>query len=269
MRWADEESAKFLDEHLRQIELFFADSKKHTPEFADRALGWSSKWRLAADWVPFTKGDRHEAYLRGQFEELIFTPSQLAEVIEQTISSYLAHLRSLEGEVLVKIRADTADFSETYVVARLDETKWEASYDEALSQAVAATGGGIRSDVATQLVGLIAGEVLTQVATRLGVSAGILGTGAASSWATFGVGLVVGLIVDQIVSWVWDWYADPVGSLSAQLDSKLDELRRLVIDGSDDVSGLRSRLMDYTKQRASVRRAAVLALLEQPVVSNP
>src|SRR5262245_26489026 len=32
---------------------------------------------------------------------------------------------------------------------------------------------------------------------------GILGTGAASGWATLGIGSVVFLIVDQIVSWVW------------------------------------------------------------------
>jgi hypothetical protein len=164
--------------------------------------------------------------------------------------------------MLVKVRADVADFSATYVIAELDETELRARYDDALSQAVAATGNGLRSDIATQLVSLIAGEVLTQVATKLGISAGILGTGAASSWATFGVGLVVGLIVDQIVSWVWDWYADPTGSLVLQLNTKLDRLNRLIVDGSDEGQGLRSRLKAYSKDRARVRKAAVLAVLQ-------
>ena len=260
--WAEQESSKVLDEHLQQIDVFFADAKKNTPEFADRALSWSSKWRLVADYVPFTRGGRHEEFIRSEFEEQIFKPEQLGEVVEQVVASYLAHIRSIEGEMLIKVRADVADFPQSYVIAELDESKLSTRYDEALSQAMAATGSGLRSDIATQLVSLIAGEVLTQVATRLGVSAGILGTGAASSWATFGVGLVVGLIVDQIVSWVWDWYADPVGSLATQLDSKLDGLNRLIVDGSDDVQGLRMRLKAYSENRADVRETAVLAILQ-------
>jgi hypothetical protein len=117
--------------------------------------------------------------------------------------------------------------------------------------------------VATQVVSLITGEVLTQVATRLGVSAGILGTGAASSWATFGIGLVVGIIVDQIVAWVWDWYADPTGTLAGQLGTRLDGVNRLIVDGSDDVQGLRSRLEAYAEQRAAMRETALLAILQE------
>jgi hypothetical protein len=100
------------------------------------------------------------------------------------------------------------------------------------------------------------------VAVRLGVSAGILGTGAASGWATLGIGVVVGLIVDQIVSWVWDWWADPRGNLAAELDKKLDEINRLIVDGSADVQGLRDRLKQFARERAAARRIAVLSLLQ-------
>lgn len=262
LKWAEQEAANALDEHLSQVDQFFADSKQHTPEFAQRALGWGSKWRFAADHVPFTKGGRHQAFIRTQFEEHLFTPAQLAELVVQVVASYLAHLRSVEGEMLVRVRADVADFPEAYPIARLDEANFEAQYDEAVAQALASASSGVRSDVGTLLVSEIAGEVLAQVAIRLGVSAGILTTGAGSSWATFGVGLVVGLIVDQIVSWVWDWYADPIGSLTAQLNAKLDGIRRLLVDGSDDVQGLRSRLRSYAEERARVREAAVLAVLE-------
>lgn len=262
LRWAKQQSAQVLEGHLREIDAFFAEAKKNTPEFAERALSFSSKWRLVADHVPFTRGGRHEAFLRTQFEKHLFKPAELGAVIEQVVASYVAHLRSIEGEMLVKVRADVADFPETYLVAELDESALATRYDDALSHALAATGGGVRSDVATQVVSLIAGEVLTQVAVKLGVSAGILGTGAASSWATFGIGAVVGLIVDQIVSWVWDWYADPVGSLAKQLDAKLDGLNRLIVDGSDDVQGLRARLRAYAADRARIRATAVLSVLQ-------
>ncbi|HJT36380.1 MAG TPA: hypothetical protein VJ783_30435 [Pirellulales bacterium] len=260
--WAQREAANALDEHLKEVDQFFADSRQHTPEFAQRALGWGSKWRFAADHVPFTKGGRHQAFIRAQFEEHLFTPTQLAELVEQVVAGYLAHLRSVEGEMLVRVRADVADFPEAYPIARLDEADFEAQYDEAVAQALAAASSGMRFDVGTLLVSEIAGEVLAQVAIRLGVSAGILTAGAGSSWATFGVGLVVGLIVDQIVSWVWDWYADPIGSLTMQLNAKLDGIHRLLVDGSDEVQGLRSRLKAYAEKRARVRESAVLAVLE-------
>ncbi|MGH7134682.1 MAG: sulfatase-like hydrolase/transferase, partial [Pirellulales bacterium] len=67
--------------------------------------------------------------------------------------------------------------------------------------------------------------------------------------------------VDQIVSWIWDWYADPIGSLATQLNAKLDGIQRLIVDGSDDVQGLRSRLKVYAEERARVRASAVLAVL--------
>lgn len=260
--WADQQAARALDEHLKEVDRFFAANKQNTRKFAERVLGWSSKWRLVADHVPFTNGDRHPAFIRSEFEEHLFTPAQLADLVEQVVASYLAHLRSIEGEMLVRLRADVADFPETYPIARLGPAGLEAEYGQAVAQALAAAGSGLRSDIGTLLVSEIAGEVLTQVAVRLGVSAGILGTGAATSWATLGVGLVVGLIVDQVVSWVWDRYADPIGSLTTQLDGKLDEIRRLIVEGPDGAQGLRRRLKSCADQRARVRESAVLAVLQ-------
>ena len=105
------------------------------------------------------------------------------------------------------------------------------------------------------------GSKWTQVAVRLGISAGILGTGAASGWATLGIGVVVGIIVDQIVSWVWDWWADPTGNLASNLDAKLDEMRTLICDGDSKVEGLRQRFQALATERVKIRETAILDLL--------
>lgn len=262
LRWAADEAESILDEHLQEISDFFAEAKRHSPHFAERALGWGSKWRMVADHVPFTRGGRHEAFLRKQFEDHLFRPDELKRAVEQAVAGYLAHIRSIESQMLVRVRTDVADFPDTYLVAGFDETAWQTRYEEVLAQALAAAKSDLHVEVATLIVTEIAGTVLADVALKLGVSAGILGTGAASSWTTFGVGLVVGLIVDQIVSWVWDWYADPKGNLASELTIKLDSIRRLIVDGSGDVPGLRSRLKTYADERARLRETAVLALLE-------
>lgn len=259
---AEQETERAIDEHVKAIDNFFADSKKNTRAFAAEALSLSSKWRLVADYIPFTDGDRHQKFIRQKFEEHVFKPDQLEEAVKQVIRSYLAHVRSVESKMLVDLRADVSDFPTAYPLAQLNDKRLQESYDQALSRAIAATGGDLRADIANQLVSIIAGEVLTQVAVRLGVSAGILGTGAASGWATLGIGFVVGLIVDQIVSWVWDWWADPKGSLAAELDKKLDEMNRLIVDGSSDIQGLRDRLKQFSQERSATRKTAVLDLLQ-------
>ncbi|MBM4231131.1 MAG: hypothetical protein FJ184_10340 [Gammaproteobacteria bacterium] len=299
---AEKEAERVIDEHVKAIDAFFADSKMNTGVFAREVLGFRSKLLLVSDGVPKAarsymevkdkwwfrilfssttapplpidlpalaaeqaaklKDDRHKIFIREKFEEQIFTPAQLDDVVQQVVKSYIAEMRSIESKMLVDLRADVSDFPATYPGAQLDDKRLQESYDQALSRAIEATGGALQGDIATQLVSIIAGEVLAQVAVRLGVSAGILGTGAASGWATFGIGVVVGLIVDQIVSWVWDWWADPRGNLAADLDRKLDEMNRLIVDGSTDVQGLRARLQQFSRERAATRRTAVLSLLQ-------
>lgn len=130
---------------------------------------------------------------------------------------------------------------------------------------MAATASGLRADIAMDFMdfaSFIAGEVLTRVAVRFAISAGILGPGAAAAPETFGISLAVSLIVDAVVSWIWDWWADPRGKLAHELDNRLDELNRLLVDGSNDVKGLRSQLRDFARERAVLRRQVVLALLQ-------
>lgn len=261
---AEQECERIIEEHVKVLDTFFADSKTNTRTFAEEALSWGSKWRLVADKVPFTTGGQHEKYIRERFEEHVFKPSDLEIAVKQVVSSYLTHVRSVENKMLVDLRTDVAAFPSVYLLAQLDEETIAVSYEEALARVTDATGG----EVATEIVSLIAGEVLGRVAVRLGVSSGVLAIGGASGWATFGVGVVVGLIVDQIVSWVWDRWADPKGSLAADLDKKLDEIHRLIVDGADGddqakaVQGLRGRLKQSAHERIAVRRQAVLTLLQ-------
>ena len=112
------------------------------------------------------------------------------------------------------------------------------------------------------------GEVLTQVAIRLGVSAGILGTGAASSWATLGIGLVVGIVIDQIVMTIWNSWSDPEGKLVDSLNQQLDLMQRIICDGDQDTKGLAQHFAEIANSRSSLRRKAVLEIYGIDGLSN-
>jgi hypothetical protein len=262
LMWAADECESAIEEHLQSLEVFFSDAKQNTRAFADEALSWSSKWRLVADYVPYTKGGRHEQFIRAKFEDRIFTTAQVEQAVRQAVETYLQEVKSIEGTMLVRIKADVADFPLEYPIAALDNDGWRQRYEAAIEQAIEATKNDAARGASLEVVSLIVGEVLTQVAVELGVSAGILGTGAALSWQTLGLGVVVGVIVDAIVSWVWDWWADPKGELAAKLDLKIDDMHRLTIEGSQTVTGLRVRLRQLARERARLRGTAVVGVLK-------
>jgi len=237
--------------------------KRRTPAFSKAALSFGSKWRLLTDYVPFTRGDRHEQFLRTKFEEHLFTAAQLEALITQTITGYLDELRSLENEMLVRTRVSAGEFPANYRLAAWNEQQLQAEFQRALARAIAESHKDFAFSAANEVASIIAGEVLAQVAVRLGVSAGILGTGAAASPYTLGIGIVVGLIVDQIIGWIYEWTADPKGALATELNGKFDDIRSLIVNGTGDQPGLRERLKSYAHERAKLRAVALLELLQK------
>ncbi|MGC4004712.1 MAG: hypothetical protein QM811_16980 [Pirellulales bacterium] len=137
-----------------------------------------------------------------------------------------------------------------------------AEYEASIARVIADGRRDLVRSAAGEAVSLIAGEVLAQVAVRLGVSAGILGTGAAASPYTLGIGIVVGIIVDQIVGYVWDWAADPRGELSAELNKWFDLIRGGLLEGDAEQPGLRVGFYKYSQERAAARKAAVFEMLK-------
>jgi hypothetical protein len=265
LAWADEQAQAAIEPRLAELDQFFATVKQRTPKFSAEVLGWGSKWRFVADRVPFTAGGRHERYLRKLFNEHLFADDDLVRVLQHVTQGYVDALVGIENQMLVRIRQDVYDLPAAREPAFADAEALQSAYRDALDRALSHVGSEVKADVASFMLSMVAQEVVTQAAVRLGVSAGILGVGAGSSWATFGVGLVVGLIVDQLISWIWDWWADPKGALAEELNSKLDHLHKLLIDGEPGVPGLRSRLEQFAKERAVVRREAVMALVQPPV----
>ncbi len=270
LHWAEQECRGRIKDSEARIDAFFIEAERGVPGFAEMALGWSSKWRLVVDYVPFTRHDRHQVFLREQFGERIFTAEQLAEAIERAAEDYLAAINDVENQMLVRMRADVADLPQYALPEFTSDELLQREFARALAEVRAEVardlagnvGCLVTAEVAAQIAMRIAERVLTSAAFRLGVSGGILTVGAQAGWATLGVGLVVGIIVDWIVGKVWDWYADPQGQLMESLNSNLGCLRAAIRDGDKKHPGLRQTLSGVAQQRDSLRRAALLKILE-------
>lgn len=261
---AEQECERVIEEHIKTLDVFFADSKKNTRSFAEYALGWESKGRLVLDALPFFRKDRHEKFIKGKFEEYLFKPEQLDDAVKQVVNSYITHVKNIESKMLVDLRTDTSDFPAAYMLNQLDNKRLQEIYDSALAKAANATGNRLQEEIIQEFVSTVTAALLTQVAVRLAVSAGILGAGGLGGGYTLGASVIVALIV----SYAWDWYSDPEGKLVTEIDKKLDEINRLIVDGVkgvkgvDGVKGLRDRLGEFARERAATRQKAVIILLQ-------
>jgi len=162
---AEQECERVIEEHLAAVDTFFADAKKNTRPFAEQALSWGSKWRLVADYVPFTSKVRHETFVCDKFQEYVFRIDHVEDTVKHVVANYLKHTDSIEGQMLVDIKTDVADFPSTCKIAKIDPMKLRASYDEAIARAIEATGSSLRADIGTELASIIS-TVESRVAAR-------------------------------------------------------------------------------------------------------
>ncbi len=257
---AEQRANAAVDTHLQILEEFFKEVRRRIPRFATEALGFHSKWRCVADYLPLVRGD-HSSFLQARFREHLFSPEQLQNVIEQVVRSFLAELDSVDSRLLVDVQADLSDLPPVLPLQQFDADRLEESFRRILQRVQDDVVTDASRNVGQTVVSLVAGEVLTSVALRMGISASVLGGGAASSLGTLGIGFAVGLIVDQLVSAIWDWWADPRGQLVAELEHRFQDLQRLLVDGDHDQLGLRARLQRLANDRMTHRRRALLELI--------
>jgi hypothetical protein len=250
---ADADSQAGIDASLVPLNAFFDEAKGHVDAFADDVLGWYSKYKLIRG--------QHEEFLAETFRKHFFGPDELKQAMTSAVEAYVADLEAIDNRMLVDIRMDVADLPVGSTFMEMPMPDLQQRYQSVCGRIAGITGADGAVDVGRLAADMIVTSVVTMMAVRMGTSAAVLGVGAASSWWTFGIGLVVGVIVDQIIAAVWDWTYDPHGKLVAMMNTKIDEVRNLVVEGADGKPGLREELRRYADKRAIVRREAVLELL--------
>ncbi len=259
LMWASAKCLSAVDQSLEQVRAVFTEARSQTRAFAEEALGWDSKFTIVSDY--FQQKNDHADFLRQKFESMVISEEMLLSAAQAAISQFQQATVSTEGEMLVRLRADTGDFKYSPITMTPDKAGLQALLQNALSQSGEAAGFDLQAAVGREVASYILGEIATQVGLQLGVSTGILSAGAATGWTSFGISVIVGFAVDQMVQAAYDSAADPKGQLSAQINAQLDAMEMLILDGSDNQSGLRSRLQQFARERSSLRETAVLHLL--------
>lgn len=250
---ANQNSLEGIPAAVAIVDDFFASAKSRTRAFAADALGLYSK-------IAWFRG-KHDAYLARRFRKHVFAPEDIEKTVTKAVAWYLDDIEGIENQMLVNIRLDISSLPAGISIGSMSVEEFRDKFRGMTKDISSRTAWNVGSDIGKEFAAQIAGQVLVRAAARLGVSGGILAAGATTSWITAGIGVAVAFIIDVMVSAVWDWVEDPKGQLADQMNTKLEEIRRMIVDGDKETHGLRQELQKYAERRAIVRREAIRALV--------
>lgn len=256
LNWAHGQSSERLEQAFAPVDALFNSARPRA--FAETCLGWQSKWLLIKD--KLNTSNEHIQLIEQSFRTSIFDQAELERLLQQCTTAYVQELNSIDGEMLVRLRADLATLPAGTVPALFDSEMIQANYRESLQRAIAASQSDLLAEVGREVVSDVVGNVITAAVVKLGVSSGILGTSAASGVATAGLGLAIGFGIDLVITEI----TDPVGKLTVEMDGRLRTLKEAILNGTSESPGLIPRLRAFSQTRGIARRDAVQELLSQP-----
>jgi len=199
-----------------EFSAFVRSKKKGARPFAENVTSLYGKWRVVKPYLPFADGDGHKKYVEELFATHIFTKDELGARLQRTIEDAVLNMEGIQNRLAVKLRQEITGSNS----ATLDGTAVAAQFRKSIEQIVAASEWDAQKAAGALVVSEVVSAIGTQVLIRLGVSAGILGAGAANSWWSLGGSIVIGVVVDVL----WEWIDDPTGDVEREVSAAIDSL---------------------------------------------
>ena len=261
---AEQASRQAVGKHAERVKSFFAQRKQAARAFAEDVFSLSGKWAFVKSNLPWSDPDGHNRFIRESFERHVLKADDIKDLIESAVREYVSELGGIENALLVAIRADLCESDlappDLLPVLGTDES-FQRAYGE-MAQRILPTvqldmsvtaGREVASFVAADIAANISLRILTAVTARLGLSGGILGSGAALSIETLGVGLVAALLVDKVIDFAMHQAGyDPEGDIALKVGQALDQVEAMLLDGEPESGTLGCAV----NSRSCTRRAS-------------
>jgi len=232
---ADTEIAEAAEKNLGKLYSFFQLTKTKTPAFAERCLSFKSKWVLLT-------GD-HKAFLKEEFDNLVFSATDLDTQIRQAIGDYIRDVQQIEGKLLVDVQTDMNDLPNLKYSDCSSKEAFTKRINELVADSSQKTKVAVSLDVtqvaASEITAFIMAKLAVIVAERLGLSTAILGGGSLGASESFGLTIVAGIVIDQIVGCIITWAYSPEQKISDTINYEIDMLCLSTIGSKQTNDGLR------------------------------
>lgn len=272
---ADDKSRAAVEAHLKPVRDLFDRGCSGAKGFAEDALSLNGKlWALAG----LIDRRQHKDYLTDAFNYHVFTPRQLRAAVEASVTGYLLEVEKIEGEMLVKLRADLAGFGDVTLPHTGSDAAFAQEYRRLLaavaSEACTDLGVDVSRLVGTEVIAWVTTQAMTAVASEMGVSLTVFGS---SSAASLGTGIVVSVVADYAIGLALEAAGyKPAEKIAAAVQASLRKTEAALIRRqefhlmrdkweffvTEPTGALRARLEELHDARAKVRRDATALYLK-------
>ena len=227
------------------------DNRTAVRAFAEDITSLGSKGSLVWSKVPFTDRNGYQKRVERLFRQHLFTPEELGAELKKAVESALRDLTEIENQLAVDLGTQIAGTS----LSADQQARAIGEFHEGVQKIVKAGQWDGAKDLGNFVTAEVASVIGVQVLTRLGVQAGILGTGAATSWATFGASVVIGLIADSI----WGWIDDPEGDIERAVFTATSKI------GVDGMNAMNAEFARVLSQRALLWETTIREITNRPL----
>ena len=212
------EAEEVAANRANELFTFIMSKKKGARPFAENVTSWYGKWRVVKPYIPGTDADGHKTYVEELFANHVFTKQELGQRLKRTIEDAVLDMEAIQNRLAVKLKQEVTGGTSTTI----DGTVVADEFRHSIEQIVATSQWDAQKTAGALVVSEVVSAIGMQVLIRLGVSAGILGTGAANSWWSLGGSVVIGVIVDLL----WEWVDDPTGDVEREVGKAVESLAR-------------------------------------------
>jgi hypothetical protein len=210
------EAQQVVTKRTTEFSEFIRGQKAGARPFAEDVTSWYGKWRVVNSYLPFADHNGHQKYVQELFETHLLPQAELGTRLKRAVEDAVLDVEGIQNRLAVKLRREIAGS----LPAHFDSDEVASEFRNSIEHIVAASQWDAQKSAGSLVVSEVVSTVGTQVLVRLGVSAGILGTGAANSWWSFGGSVVIGLVADML----WEWIDDPTGDVEREVAGAIERL---------------------------------------------
>ena len=247
VREAEQKAAQAMVRRSSEFSDFINSRKGGAKPFSKDMISYAGRWLAVKPYLPFTKNDGHKKYVVEKFDQHIFTSEDLARAVKRAVEGSVKDLDGIENELAVALRKEISGQSLSPDETPIVTDKFKKSIDHMVSASQLVATNEVGKLVASGIVEEIGSKVLV----RLGVTAGVIGTGAANSFWSLGASLVISLAIDAI----WGWFVNSAGKIEREMIATLDKLS---LDAS---TAIRFEMYKVISQRSELWNKTVTEIL--------
>jgi len=233
---------------------FIASRKSGANQFSENVTSWYGEWIAVKAHLPFTDKESHGQYIAEQFDQNIFTKSELGDTMKRSIEGAIKDMEGIENDLAVQLRQEILGRE----LNPSEQSNAKEDFEREITNAINDMRRGSERDVVVSTGKLVTSELASQVARlvvgRLAGPTAVLTLGAGDSWWTFGASELIGVAV----YYIWNWIDDPREHIEKEVSKSLDQI------GIEGRNAIQLELNQFLEQRAGLWRKAVDEAVKAP-----